>query len=59
MARHTLVSLDLLIADFSRLHSDTLPSVGLLRTSDRPAAETSTWQQRQASMPMWNSNPQS
>ena len=39
-----LVGLDLLIVEVSRLHSDTLHSLGLLWTSDRPVAETSTWQ---------------
>jgi len=39
-----LVSLDLLLAEVSRSHSDTPHSVELLRTSVRPVAETSTWQ---------------
>ena len=39
-----LVSLDLLLAKVSRSLSDTPQSVGLLRTSVRPVAETSTWQ---------------
>jgi hypothetical protein len=35
----------LLIIEASRFHSDTPHSVGLLRTSDQPDAETSKWQQ--------------
>jgi hypothetical protein len=36
----------LLITEASRSHSDTPQSVGLLRTSDQPDAETSTWQHK-------------
>ena len=36
-----LVDPDILIVEVSRSHSDTPRSVGLLRTSDRPIAETS------------------
>jgi len=39
-----LVSLDILIVEVSISHSDTPQSVGILWTSDRPVAETSTWQ---------------
>jgi len=42
-----LVSLDLLLVEVSRSHSDTQHSVGLLRTSVRPVAETSTTQHSQ------------
>jgi hypothetical protein len=35
---------DVLIHEFSRSHSDTPHSVGLLWTSDQPNAETSAWQ---------------
>jgi len=44
MAQQPPVDLDLLIVEVSRSHSDTSHSVGLLWTSDRPSAETSTWQ---------------
>jgi len=46
MAQQTLVGQGLLITKASRSHSDTLYFVGLLRTSDQPDAETSTWQQK-------------
>ena len=51
--RPLLLGQGLLIIETSRTHSDTPHSVGLLWTSDRPEAETSTWQHtiRQASMP--------
>jgi hypothetical protein len=39
-----LVGQGLLIVESSLSHSDTLQSVGLLWTSDRPDVETSTWQ---------------
>jgi len=39
-----LESKGLLIPGGSRSHSDTPHSVGLLRTSDQPEAETPTWQ---------------
>jgi len=39
-----LVSLGLHIVEVSRSHSDTPHSVGLLWTSDRLVADTSTWQ---------------
>jgi len=38
-----LVSHGLLITESSRSYSDTPHSLGLLRTSDKPEAETSTW----------------
>jgi hypothetical protein len=44
MAQQPLVGQGLLIIEASRSHSDTPHSVGLVRTSDRPDAETSTWQ---------------
>jgi len=44
MAQQPPVGQGLLIIDASRSHSDTPHSVGLLWTSDRPDAETSTWQ---------------
>jgi hypothetical protein len=44
MLRQPLVGQGLLIVEASRSHSDTPHSVGLLRTSDQPDAETSTWQ---------------
>jgi hypothetical protein len=40
----SLVGLGLPIGEVLRSHSDTSPSVGLLWVSDRPVAETSTWQ---------------
>jgi hypothetical protein len=42
MAQQPLVSQGLLIFQASRLHSDTAQSVGLLWTSDKTDAETST-----------------
>ena len=58
-----LVGLGLFILEVSRSHSDTPRSVGLLWTSHRPVAETSTLQQtltryRQPCYRL-NSNPQS
>jgi len=44
MAWQPLVSQGFIIVEASRLHSDTPQSVGLLWTSDRPVAETFTWQ---------------
>jgi len=44
MAQQLLVDQGLLVIKASRSHSDTPHSVGLFRTSDRPDAETSTWQ---------------
>ena len=44
MAQQPLVGQGLLIVEASRPHSDTSHSVGLLWTSDRPDAQTSTWQ---------------
>jgi hypothetical protein len=41
-----LVGLSLLIVEVSRSHSDITNSVGLLWMSDRPIAETSTWQHK-------------
>ena len=43
MAQQPLVGQGLHIIEASRSHSDTPQSVGLLWTSDRPVAETSTW----------------
>jgi len=40
----TLVGQGLLIVEISRSHSDTPHSVGLIWTSDRSVAVTSTWQ---------------
>jgi hypothetical protein len=50
------VGLGFLVVEVSRSHSDTLYSVGLLRTSDRPVSETCTrttqdTDKRQISMP--------
>jgi hypothetical protein len=42
MARRPYWALGLLIVEVSRSNSDTPHSVGLLRTNDRPIAETST-----------------
>jgi hypothetical protein len=39
MARQSPVGQDLFIVEISRSHSDTLPSVRLLWTSDQPDAE--------------------
>jgi len=55
---------DGLLIEASRSHSDTPHPVGLLRTSYRPTAETSTWQhttltRRRQPCPGWDSNPQS
>jgi hypothetical protein len=44
MAQQPLMVQGLLIIDFSRSHSDTPHSVGLLWTSDQPHPENSTWQ---------------
>jgi hypothetical protein len=44
MAQQPVVGQGLLIIEASRSHSDTPKSTGLLRTSDQPDAETSTWQ---------------
>jgi hypothetical protein len=44
MARQPPVGLDFLIVEVSRSLSETPPSVTRLWTSDRPVAETSTWQ---------------
>ena len=44
MLRQSLVGQGLLIVEASRSHSYTPHSVELLRTSDQPDAETSTWQ---------------
>ena len=44
MAQQPLVGQGLLIIQTSRSHSDAPHSVRLLCTSDRPDAETSTWQ---------------
>jgi hypothetical protein len=43
-AQQPAVDQGLLIIDASQLHSDTSQSIRLLWTSDRPDAETSTWQ---------------
>jgi len=44
-----LVGLGLLIVEVSRSHSDTPHSVRLLRPSDRPVTESSSWQHIQYS----------
>ena len=44
MAQQPVVGQGLLIIEASLPHSDTTHSVGILWTSDRPVAETSTWQ---------------
>jgi hypothetical protein len=44
MARQPLVDQGLLIVEVLRSNSDPLHSVGLLWTSNKPDAETSTWQ---------------
>jgi hypothetical protein len=59
-----LMSLGLLTVEVSRSHSDTPHSVGLFWTSDRPVAETSTWQHTTLTRDRhpcrrWDSNPQS
>jgi len=56
MVRQPPLGLELRIVEISRSHSDTQRSVGLLWTSDRPAAETSSLttlnsRRRQTSMP--------
>jgi len=60
----TPVCQGLLIIEDSRLRSDTPHSVGLLWTSDRPDAETSTWQHTTLTTdrhpcPRRDANPQS
>jgi hypothetical protein len=54
--KQSLLGQGFLFVEVSRSHSDTPRSVDLLCTSDRPIAETSTWQhttltRRQTSMP--------
>jgi hypothetical protein len=44
MAQQPYSGLSCFTAHITRSHSDTPQSVGLLRTSDRPDAESSTWQ---------------
>jgi len=44
MAQQPPIFQNLLIIETSPSHSDTPQSVGLLRTSDQPYAETCTWQ---------------
>jgi hypothetical protein len=44
VTQQPLLGLGLLIVEVSRSQSDIPHSVGLLWTSDRPVAETSTWQ---------------
>jgi len=48
MVQQLLVGHGLLVIKASWSNSDTTHSVGLFRTSDRPDAETSTWQHSQA-----------
>ena len=43
MVQRSLLGRGLLIIEASRSHKDTTHSVGLLWTTDRPDAETSTW----------------
>ena len=64
MARQPPVGQRFLIVEFSRLHSEAQHSAGLLWTSGRPVAKTSTWQNTtltvdRHSCPRWDSNPQS
>jgi hypothetical protein len=64
IARQPLVGQGLLIVNASRSHSDTSHLVGLLWTSDRSVAETSTWQHTTLTRdrhpcPRRDSNPQS
>jgi len=64
MGQQPLVGQGPLIIDGSRLHSDTAHSVGFLRKSDQPDAETSTWQHTTLTTwkqprPRWDSNTQS
>jgi hypothetical protein len=59
-----LLGLGFLITEVSSSHSDIPHSVGLLWTSDRPVAETSTWQHTTLARdrrpcPRRDSNPQS
>jgi len=59
-----LVGLDILTVAVSRSCSETPQSVGLLWTSDRPVAGTSTWQhtaltKNRHPCPRRDSNPQS
>ena len=56
MIQQPLVGLDLLY-EVSRSHSDTPHSVGILWTSDRPVAETSTWQHTQPSQETYIQDP--
>jgi hypothetical protein len=63
MAQQPLVGQGLLIIEASRSHSDKPHSVELLRTSDQPDAETSTWQHTTFTRdrhpsPRLDSNPQ-
>ena len=63
MAQQPIVSQGLIVGA-SRSHSDNPHSVGLLWISDRPEAETSTWQHTTLTTdrhpyPRWDSNPQS
>ena len=44
MMQQPLVGQGLLIIHTTQSHSDTPHSVGILWTSDKPDAETSTWQ---------------
>jgi hypothetical protein len=48
MAQQPILSQGLLMIEASRLHPDTPPLVGLLWTSDKPDAETSTWHTQQS-----------
>jgi len=64
MAQEFLLGQGLLIVEDSRSHSDTSHTVGPLRMSDQPDAETTTWQHTTFtwdSYPWsrWDSNPQS
>jgi hypothetical protein len=64
MAQQPLVGHGLLIIEASRSHSDTLHSVGLVWTRDRPDTETPTWQHTalrwgRHPCPREDSNPQS
>jgi len=64
MARQPLVGQSLLTVEVLRSNSDTLHSVGLLWTNDKPDAETFTWKHSTLTRDRHpcsrrNSNPQS
>jgi len=64
MTKQPQVGQSFLFIEASRSHSDTSHSAGLLRTSDQPHAQTSTWQHTTLTRdrilcPRRHSNPQS